>query len=208
MVSRCCVNLITKSVLRKAILQCGAWNRYGLDLTVSVNLSALDLFDADLPPYVSRLLEETGLSSSKLVLEITESVIMSDPSHATRVLTSLKARGITLAIDDFGTGYSSLAHLQSLPVDELKIDKSFVMNLHEASPDDMVIIRSTIDLGHNMGLRVVAESVETAKAWQILKELSCDMAQGFFVSRPLPADEFGKWASGQRRTDGVELTLS
>ena len=100
---------------------------------------------------------------------------------------------MTLAIDDYGTGYSSLAHLKRLPVDELKIDKSFVLNLRNASTDDIVIVRSTIELGHNMGLRVIAEGVENAEAWQILKTLGCDMAQGYFISKPLPATEFRAW---------------
>ena len=187
------IGVITKWVLRKAISHCGEWNASGTDLTVAVNLSALDLFDAELPTYISGLLSEAGLSPSKLVLEITESAVMKDPAYALRILRDLKNRGITLAIDDYGTGYSSLAHLKRLPVDELKIDKSFVLNLRNASTDDIVIVRSTIELGHNMGLRVIAEGVENAEAWQILKNLGCDMAQGYFVSPPLPVNEFRAW---------------
>ncbi|HEX8155626.1 MAG TPA: EAL domain-containing protein, partial [Thermoanaerobaculia bacterium] len=110
----------------------------------------------------------------------------------------LKRRGICLAIDDFGTGYSSLAHLKRLPVDELKIDKSFVLNLSETASDDLVIVRSTIELGHNMGLVVIAEGVETAESWRILKRLGCDMAQGYYMSKPLPAPEFGRWVKESR----------
>jgi EAL domain-containing protein (putative c-di-GMP-specific phosphodiesterase class I) len=187
------INVITKWVLRKAIGDCGAWNAAGVELTVAVNLSALDLFDPELPTYISGLLSEVGLPPSKLVLEITESAVMKDPAYALRILRDLKSRGVTLAIDDYGTGYSSLAHLKRLPVDELKIDKSFVLNLRNASTDDIVIVRSTIELGHNMGLRVIAEGVETAEAWDILKSLGCDMAQGYFISRPLPAGEFHAW---------------
>ena len=187
------IGMITKWVLRKAITHCGEWNASGVDLTVAVNLSALDLFDAELPTYISGLLSEVGLSPSKLVLEITESAVMRDPAYALRILRDLKNRGVTLAIDDYGTGYSSLAHLKRLPVDELKIDKSFVLNLRNASTDDIVIVRSTIELGHNMGLRVIAEGVENAEAWQILKTLGCDMAQGYFISKPLPATEFRDW---------------
>jgi len=187
------INVITKWVLRKAIGHCGEWNAAGVELTVAVNLSALDLFDPELPTYISGLLSEVGLSPSKLVLEITESAVMKDPAYALRILRDLKSRGVTLAIDDYGTGYSSLAHLKRLPVDELKIDKSFVLNLRNASTDDIVIVRSTIELGHNMGLRVIAEGVETAEAWDILKGLGCDMAQGYFISRPLPAAEFRTW---------------
>jgi len=200
------ISMITKWVLRRAIADCGEWNASGVELTVAVNLSALDLFDAELPTYISGLLSEVGLPASKLVLELTESAVMRDPSYALRILRDLKHRGITLAIDDYGTGYSSLAHLKRLPVDELKIDKSFVLNLRNAATDDIVIVRSTIELGHNMGLRVIAEGVENAEAWQILKTLGCDMAQGYFVSPPLPANEFRVWIGAAQtafRSGGV-----
>ena len=129
------------------------------------------------------------------MLEITESAVMKDAAYALKILRDLKApRRSRLAIDDFGTGYSSLAHLKRLPVDELKIDKSFV---HEpergARPTTCVIVRSTIELGHNMGLRSIAEGVESAEAWRILKRLGCDMAQGYFISRPLPAPQLLAW---------------
>ncbi|HEY5611487.1 MAG TPA: EAL domain-containing protein, partial [Thermoanaerobaculia bacterium] len=196
------IAMITKFVLRKAIGDCGEWKRAGLDLTVAVNLSALDLFDAELPTFISGLLSEVSLSPSKLVLEITESAIMKDPAYALKVLRDLKARGIALAIDDYGTGYSSLAHLQKLPVDELKIDKSFVVSLRDASRDDLVIVRSTIELGHNMGLKVIAEGVENAESWQILKDLGCDMAQGYYLSPPLPLTEFRTWIRDSRWANG------
>ena len=118
---------------------------------------------------------------------------MRDPLYASRVLRDLKDLGVSLAIDDYGTGYSSLAHLKRLPVDELKIDKSFVTHLKHSAKQDVLILRSTIELGHNMGLKVIAEGVENAEAWQILKELGCDMAQGYFVSPPLPAPQFEEW---------------
>jgi EAL domain-containing protein (putative c-di-GMP-specific phosphodiesterase class I) len=187
------IGLITKWVLRKAIAQCAAWNRSGLDMTVAVNLSALDLFDSELPTFISGLLSEEGLSPTRLVLEITESAVMEDTAYALKILSELKARGVVLAIDDFGTGYSSLGHLKRLPVDELKIDKSFVLNLTETSTDDLMIVRSTIELGHNMGLIVIAEGVETIESWRILKRLGCDMAQGYFMSPPLPASQFHEW---------------
>jgi diguanylate cyclase (GGDEF)-like protein len=187
------IGMITTWVLRRAITDCGAWNAAGLDITVAVNLSALDLFDAKLPSYVDELLAEARLSPSKLVLEITESAVMKDPAHASKILEQLKRRGVRLAIDDYGTGYSSLAHLKRLPVDELKIDKSFVVNLGKASPEDVLIVRSTIELGHNMGLKVIAEGVEDAEGWRILEDLGCDMAQGYYISRPLPLPEFQEW---------------
>jgi EAL domain-containing protein (putative c-di-GMP-specific phosphodiesterase class I) len=126
---------------------------------------------------------------------VTESAIMRDAAHARKILADLKGRGVSLAIDDFGTGYSSLAHLKRLPVDELKIDKSFVLHLAEGSAEDGVIVRSTIELGHNMGLRVVAEGVENAESWRALSAFGCDLAQGYFVSRPLTVADFGAWTS-------------
>jgi diguanylate cyclase (GGDEF)-like protein len=187
------IGIITKWVLGRAIEDCAAWNRAGFDLGVAVNLSALDLYDPGLPALVGELLQGQGLDPSRLVLEITESAVMKDAAFAIKTLRELKARGITLAIDDFGTGYSSLAHLKRLPVDELKIDKSFVMNLRGEATDDGVIVRSTIDLGHNMGLRVVAEGVEGPEAYAILQQFGCDMAQGYFISRPLPAPALLAW---------------
>jgi diguanylate cyclase (GGDEF)-like protein len=189
------IGLITKWVIRKAIARCAAWRADGLDLTVAVNLSALDLFDSELPTFISGLLSEAGLEPARLLLEITESAIMKDAAYAQKVLRDLKRRGVCLAIDDFGTGYSSLAHLKRLPVDELKIDKSFVQNLSETSNDDLVIVRSTIELGHNMGLIVIAEGVESAEAWSILKRLGCDLAQGYFMSPPLPEQQFLEWVA-------------
>jgi diguanylate cyclase (GGDEF)-like protein len=187
------IGLITKWVLRRAIAQCAGWNADGFDLAIAVNLSALDLFDSELPTYISGLLAESGLPPTKLVLEITESAVMSDPAYALKILRELKQRGVSLAIDDFGTGYSSLAHLKRLPVDELKIDKSFVRHLQATTGDDAVIVRSTIELGHNMGLVVVAEGVETVASWDVLRSFGCDLAQGYLLSRPLPAAEFAEW---------------
>jgi diguanylate cyclase (GGDEF)-like protein len=189
------IGIITKWVLRKAIAECAGWNRSGFDLAVAVNLSALDLYDAELPTLVSGLLRDQGLDPSKLVLEITESAVMKDAAYALKTLRDLKARGIALAIDDYGTGYSSLAHLRRLPVDELKIDKSFVVHLSEGATEDGVIVRSTIDLGHNMGLKVAAEGVESAEGYAILERFGCDMAQGYFISRPLPSAGLLAWMS-------------
>jgi diguanylate cyclase (GGDEF)-like protein len=186
------IGIISRWVLKKAIAECAGWNRDGLALGVAVNLSALDLYDADLPTFVSGLLHDHGLDASMLVLELTESAIMKDAAYALKTLRDLKARGIVLAIDDFGTGYSSLAHLKRLPLDELKIDKAFVISLTEEA-DDSVIVRSTIDLGHNMGLKVVAEGVENLEAFGVLERFGCDMAQGYFISRPLPAGELRRW---------------
>jgi diguanylate cyclase (GGDEF)-like protein len=187
------IGIITKWVLKRAIENCAEWNRAGFDLGVAVNLSALDLYDAGLPALIGALLHDQGLHPSKLVLEITESAVMRDAAYALKILRDVKTRGITLAIDDFGTGYSSLAHLKRLPVDELKIDKSFVVHLSEATIDDGVIVRSTIDLGHNMGIKVVAEGLESSEGFVILKRFGCDMAQGYFISHPIPSPELLAW---------------
>ena len=197
------IGLITKWVIRKAIAQCAEWRREGLELAVAVNLSALDLFDSELPIFISGLLSEARLPPASIVLEITESAVMKDAAFAQKMLADLKRRGVCLAIDDFGTGYSSLAHLKRLPVDELKIDKSFVLNLSEAAADDLVIVRSTIELGHNMGLVVIAEGVETAESWAILKRLGCDMAQGYYMSKPLPAEAFKAWLQASKWASGL-----
>ena len=165
----------------------------GIRLTLSVNLSTRDLLDQDLPHKFGALLLRHQVPSNAFCLEITESAIMDDPQRALTTLERLSEQGFSLSIDDFGTGYSSLAYLKRLPVDELKIDKSFVMSM-ETDLDDRKIVRSTIDLAHNLGLTVVAEGVENAKIWDLLRELNCDHAQGYHMGRPMPATEFGRWA--------------
>ncbi len=164
-------------------------------LTLSVNLSTRDLLDQDLPQKFEALLIKHCVPAEAFCLEITESAIMDDPQRALGVLHRLSGLGFKLSIDDFGTGYSSLAYLKKLPVDELKIDKSFVMSM-ETDLDDAKIVRSTIDLAHNLGLSVVAEGVENAKAWDMLRELQCDQAQGYHMGKPMPSADFRKWSSG------------
>ncbi len=161
-------------------------------LRVSVNLSTRDLLDLELSTRLDRLLQTHGVPASAFCLEITESAIMDDPQRAEAMLNRLSEQGFKLSIDDFGTGYSSLAYLKRLPVDELKIDKSFVMGM-ETDPDDAIIVRSTIDLAHNLGLSVVAEGVETAVILERLRELGCDEVQGYHISRPMPAQAFMAW---------------
>lgn len=162
----------------------------GLALPISVNLSTRDLMDQDLPIKIADLVRE--VPPSALCLEITESAIMDDPQRALQTLEQLHALGFKLSIDDFGTGYSSLAYLKQLSVDELKIDRSFVMGM-ERDLDDAKIVRSTIELAHNLGLTVVAEGLETAKAWTLLQTLGCDQGQGYLVARPMPAEQFADW---------------
>jgi predicted signal transduction protein with EAL and GGDEF domain len=183
---------LTLWVLDRAIGQCRAWREEGLELRVAVNLAVPSLLDVQLASDVAGLLAKHAVPAHLLELEITESSIMTDPQRAIAKLEELSAMGVRLAIDDFGTGYSSLSYLKSLPVDELKIDKSFVMNM-QASADDGVIVRSTIDLGRNLGLAVVAEGVETEEAFTQLQDLGCDEAQGFLMSRPVPAEDLTAW---------------
>jgi diguanylate cyclase (GGDEF)-like protein len=161
-------------------------------LKLSVNLSTRDLMDQDLPAKLRDMVVTQGIEPRRLCLEITESAIMDDPQRAMQTLEALHGIGFRLSIDDFGTGYSSLAYLKSMPVDELKIDKSFVMNM-ERDLDDAKIVRSTVDLAHNLGLTVVAEGVETAKAWKLLQSLKCDEAQGYFIAKPMPEALFADW---------------
>jgi diguanylate cyclase (GGDEF)-like protein len=178
---------LTSYVLEEALNQVREWSAHGEELSVAVNLSARSFLDAQLAVEIPRLLERTGVPARLLELEITESMLMTDPARAKATLERLSSIGLSLSVDDFGTGYSSLANLKRLPVDGIKIDKSFVIDMpHDQS--DAAIVRSTIDLAHNLGLRVVAEGVESHEAWRRLEELGCDLAQGFHVSRPVPAD--------------------
>jgi len=188
---------ITAWVLRRALEQVGRWLQEGLEVSVAINISAYDLHDSTLPARLRQLLETTGVESDHLVLEITEGTVMSDLETGQRVLDELDRIGATLSIDDFGTGYSSLAQLQKLPVQELKIDRSFISQMM-TSPEMAQIVRSTIELGHNLGLKVVAEGVESKETLEALRQMGCDLAQGHFVSRPLSAQELEKWRSSMR----------
>jgi EAL domain-containing protein (putative c-di-GMP-specific phosphodiesterase class I) len=183
---------MTLYLLDSAMRQANAWRTRGLDVSVSVNLSMQNLIDLRLPNDLARLLTSWRLPPGSLELEITESTIMADHRRAMTILTRLHKMGIVLSVDDFGTGYSSLAYLQNLPVDAIKIDKSFCMSMNEDA-GNATIVQSTIDLGHNLGLKVVAEGVETAEAYKTLAELGCDYAQGFFLSRPLAPDKATMW---------------
>jgi EAL domain-containing protein (putative c-di-GMP-specific phosphodiesterase class I) len=186
------IRVLTRWVMEKSAELCQELAAKGYPLKVSVNLSTRDLLDQDLPAKFADLLERHKLAPGSFCLEITESAIMDDPVRAQNTLERLSAMGVDLSIDDFGTGYSSLAYLKRLPVNELKIDKSFVLNM-ENDIGDTKIVRSTIDLGHNMGLRVVAEGIESEAVWRLLAELGCDQGQGYFMSRPIPGDQFISW---------------
>ena len=188
---------ITAWALKEAIRQAAIWDRAGLELPVAVNLSARNLLQGDLPATVDSLLKKYNLPPERAVLEITESMIVEDPKLASDVVGRLRGLGVRISIDDFGTGYSSLSYLRNFPASELKIDKSFVTCVEE-NPGDRAIVRSTIELAHNLGLRCIAEGVENEGAWQLLQSLGCDGAQGYFFSKPLPAGPLEAWVADSR----------
>ncbi len=183
---------LTRHVLERSIAQCAAWRTDGRHMSVAVNLSVRNLLDRDLPKEIERLLGVYGLPPEALQLEITESMIMSDPERALATVSRLSALGVRLSVDDFGTGYSSLANLRKMPIDELKIDRSFVSPMLR-NESDLIIVRSTINLGHDLGLNVIAEGVEDSSTLEQLAQLGCDLAQGYHVSKPMPADVFNDW---------------
>ncbi|HUN71006.1 MAG TPA: GGDEF domain-containing phosphodiesterase, partial [Steroidobacteraceae bacterium] len=186
--------LLTNWVLGAAVRQLGDWHRSGLAVQLAVNLSAPDILDPDLGDGILQLLAEERLNPGCLLLEITESAVMRDPELAARHMRPLRAAGVQFAIDDFGTGHSSLSKLGRLPVDELKIDRSFVSQA-VAGGSAAAIVASTIDLAHGMNLSVVAEGVERPDAWNLLKRLGCDCAQGYLISRPIDAADVPAFVS-------------
>jgi diguanylate cyclase (GGDEF)-like protein len=183
---------LSRWVVESALRQCRAWLDAGIDLPVSVNLSMRNLHDPYLPRLLSDLLAASGVRPEYLQLEITESAIMADAARAKGVLSELRSLGLHVSVDDFGAGHASLTYLKQLPLDALKIDKSFVAEL-AANASDRAIVRSTIELGHELGLTVIAEGVEDQASWETLGLLGCDLAQGYYLSRPLPAAEFERW---------------
>jgi len=196
---------LSRWVLNETLRQWSAWRRAGIDVSMAVNLSVRDLHDPDLPQIVGDLLARWRAVPSDLVLEITENGLMAEPARALDTATRLRALGARLAIDDFGTGYSSLAYLKRLPVSELKIDRSFVRDI-AVDEDDATIVRSTIGLAHDLGLNVVAEGIEDQASYDVLTRLGCDVGQGYFISRPLPAPDFEAWFSAHDQD--VDLTLA
>jgi EAL domain-containing protein (putative c-di-GMP-specific phosphodiesterase class I) len=186
------IRLLTQWALRSALRQLRDWQQMGIELDVSVNVSPTDLADPAFARDLSELLRQSAADSRRLILEVTEGAVMKDLGNALRVMEELRMLGVRFSIDDFGTGYSSLAHLKRLPVDELKIDRSFIQEL-EARPEDEVIVASTIGLGHALGMKVVAEGVERRSSFETLARLGCDLVQGYLIARPLPRDEFTAW---------------
>ena len=178
-------------VLREACGTLADWRRAGVDdVMMSVNVSAVQLLRSDLARTVQRVLRETTVDASQLELELTESVLMANAEHATERLQTFRQSGVSIAVDDFGTGYSSLAYLRRLPITTLKIDKAFVDDLgRPGDNEDAAITTTVIAMAHSLGLRVVAEGVETADQYRFLQQHECDMVQGYWLSRPLPADD-------------------
>lgn len=200
------IHPITCWVLEEAVRSCRAWEASGVVVGVAVNLSALDLAAPGLAEVLRGLLERHALPPGRLLLEITESAVMQDVEQSLRMLERLRGLGLRLAIDDFGTGQSSLAQLKRLPVHELKIDKGFVMRL-DTQADDALIVRSTIDIAHNMGLEVVAEGVESEAGARMLEAFGCDLLQGYWISRPLPGPALLDWALAQPGMAGAGAGL-
>jgi len=188
---------LTTWVLETAAEQTQQWARDGLELRIAVNLSAHNLHDLHFPEKILDIIDQDTVKVPRLRLEITETAVMSGSSHALEVMNRLSARGVRISIDDFGTGYSSLNYLKRLPIDEIKIDRSFVTHM-TVDENDTVIVRSTIDLAHNMGLKVVAEGVEDEATYLLLGHLHCDLAQGFYISQALPATELVAWLRQSR----------
>jgi diguanylate cyclase (GGDEF)-like protein len=186
------IHPLTLCVIEAAIEQSAAWRKSAINIPIAINLSARNLLNAELPDLIQRMVQKMSGEMSWIQLEITESSLMVDPVASVRVLNQLHAMGLKLAIDDYGTGYSSLTYLMELPVDILKIDYSFTRSMIR-NQDAATIVKSTIEMAHNMGITVVAEGAENQEIWNALKRLNCDEAQGYFISRAIPASEFSQW---------------
>jgi len=191
---------LTRVVLALALDQAEAWHTDGRPLTVAVNLSASSLVDSDLPKQVASMLAARGVPPAVLQLEITEEFLMADRDRARAILTQLRNSGVQISVDDYGTGYSSLSYLRDLPIDELKLDQSFVFPMADDARA-AALVASTITLAHSLGLRMVAEGVETIVAYTALARLGCDQAQGYFISRPIPAAELDHWLRKRHAVD-------
>jgi diguanylate cyclase (GGDEF)-like protein len=183
---------LTRLVIETAVRQCVAWREAGTPVLMAVNISMRNLLEPELADTVARLLVQAGLPAALLKLEVTESAIVSDPERAVHALERLVDLGLLVSVDDFGTGYSSLTRLRSLPVHEVKIDRSFVRHLAERDAD-RAIVRAVIGLGHDLGLRVVAEGVEDEASWRLLESFDCDLVQGYYLARPMPAAAMTTW---------------
>ena len=193
---------MTEHVLTTAVHQVSKWHHAGEDLTVSVNVTASSLLELSLPDRIAEMCAQKQVPPERMILEVTETEAMRDVTRTMDVLLRMRIRNIGVSIDDFGTGHSSLRELQRMPFSEMKIDRSFVMDM-VSNRDCTVIVNSIIDLGHNLGLKVVAEGVEDVRIWRMLAEKNCDFAQGFYMAKPMPADEFSRWLTSWRETSAV-----
>jgi EAL domain-containing protein (putative c-di-GMP-specific phosphodiesterase class I) len=183
---------LTAYVIDHSLAQVAAWRAAGLEIPVAVNVSSRDLHGSELVGVVGAALEQHGLPASMLALELTERVLTRDSVEVADTLAELRRLGISISLDDFGTGYSSMVLLKQMPVAEIKVDRSFVSRL-STDQQDVTIVRSIIDLAHGLGMRAVAEGVETQEVWDLLDELGCDAAQGWYVSRPMPGEAASEW---------------
>jgi EAL domain-containing protein (putative c-di-GMP-specific phosphodiesterase class I) len=185
---------LTQYVAESVLKQWREWANMGIRIPVSINVSPRSLLDQDFPDQIQGLLREHDVPPAFLRIELTEGFLMGDSGRSIAVLDALSNVGVGLSIDDFGTGYSSLSYLKRLPIEEIKIDRSFVMQMH-VDANDFMIVRATVDLGRNLGLRVVAEGVEDLATFDRLADFGCDEAQGYYISRPISAVEFTRWMS-------------
>ena len=191
------IKQLTQWMMKRAFRDCARWHKEGLPITISVNLSVKDLHDPELPDLISGVAIASGIKPEWILLEITESSVMAEPDHAMAIILRLHEKGYRFSIDDFGTGYSSLSYLRKLPLAEIKIDKSFVLDLLN-SDNDKAIVRTTINLAHNLGIKVTAEGVESKEIMSMLMEYDCDVAQGYFLSRPVSVKDFTKWVTDSK----------
>jgi EAL domain-containing protein (putative c-di-GMP-specific phosphodiesterase class I) len=198
------INPLSRWGIELAVATLKGWHDIGHELSMAVNVSARLLTDLDLPQFIEGVLTKHGVPASRLTVEVTESTIMADPKRALHVLGQLRALGVSLAVDDYGTGYSSLSYLRRMEIDELKIDKSFVLQMG-LDENSAIIVRSTIELGHSLGLTVTAEGVEDSDTNQTLRALGCDRLQGFYHSRPLSPVAMEAWLNERRRGGAVQL---
>ena len=190
---------MTEHVLTTAIQQASKWHQLGETLTVSVNVTASSLLELSLPDRLGGMCAQHKLPPELLVLEVTETEAMRDVTRTMDVLLRMRIRNIGVSIDDFGTGHSSLRELQRMPFSEMKIDKSFVIDMAN-NKDCAVIVNSIVDLGHNLGLKIIAEGIEDVHVWRMLAERNCDFGQGFYMAKPMPAVEFNRWLTSWRET--------
>jgi EAL domain-containing protein (putative c-di-GMP-specific phosphodiesterase class I) len=198
---------LTTRVLDLSLAACARWRAAGLDLGIAVNLSTRSLHDADLVDEVARMLRRHDVPADRLTLEVTEGSVMADPARAISLLHQLRDLGVRLSVDDFGTGYSSLSYLQRLPVQEVKIDRSFIAALSQER-ENVAIVRAIVDLGRHLGLAVVAEGVEDAATWELLTSMHCDLVQGWHLARPMPTEALPSWLAAHPATGPRGLRLA